>query len=188
MYKLIEWSEDLDLSDFYVEANKRGFYNNSSQKTMVDCFRNEREWKVWILYHNNIACGSVGAHSLDILGHKSYRILARTCAFAEHRPNIGLMSIRKMIKQHQAVVSQLYIPKCIEWIGVDKDMYITSNKSVVGSQRMVHNIYCPELEKIGVFVKHTELEYRGHLQTFWKLDADKFLDDIKKYPRWSVEQ
>jgi len=42
MYKIIPWSEDLDLSNFYAEADRRGFVNNASQKAMIDCFRNER--------------------------------------------------------------------------------------------------------------------------------------------------
>jgi len=40
MYELIEFSPSLDLSDFYAEAERRGHVNNSSQKVMVDCFRN----------------------------------------------------------------------------------------------------------------------------------------------------
>jgi len=65
MHKTIEWSQDLDLTEFYSEATHRGFINNSSQKTMIDCFRNEREWNAWILYKNNRAIGSVAAHSFD---------------------------------------------------------------------------------------------------------------------------
>ena len=37
MYKIVSWSEDLDLTEFYAEAERRGFANNSSQKAMVDC-------------------------------------------------------------------------------------------------------------------------------------------------------
>ena len=49
MYKVSKWNELLDLSDFYAEAERRGFKNNSSQTAMIDCFRNEREWEAWIL-------------------------------------------------------------------------------------------------------------------------------------------
>ena len=50
---MIPWTEDLDLSIFYQEAEKRGFKNNSSKKMLVDSFRNEKEWSVWILYYND---------------------------------------------------------------------------------------------------------------------------------------
>ena len=42
MYKLINYSDDLDLNSFYANALKRGFVNNSSKKTMIDCFANEK--------------------------------------------------------------------------------------------------------------------------------------------------
>ena len=29
MYKIIPWNKDLDLTDFYKEAEKRGFVNNA---------------------------------------------------------------------------------------------------------------------------------------------------------------
>ena len=41
MYKIVPWTEDLDLTEFYVEAQHRGFVNNASQKAMIDCFRDK---------------------------------------------------------------------------------------------------------------------------------------------------
>jgi hypothetical protein len=88
MHKLKEWDPSLDLTEFYSEATRRGFVNNSSQKAMIDCFRNEKEWSVWILYDNDRAIGSVAAHSFDdVMGPNSYRILTRVCTFAESRPS-----------------------------------------------------------------------------------------------------
>ena len=54
MYKVVEWSNNLDLTNFYSEATRRGFVNNASQKAMIDCFRNEREWNAWILYNGDL--------------------------------------------------------------------------------------------------------------------------------------
>ena len=184
MYKLIEWSEDLDLNYFYAEADRRGFENNSSQKVMIDCFKNEREFKAWILYKDDLPVGSVAAHSLDILGPNAYRICVRTCAFTEYRPISGLLTVNRMIREHQHITPQFYIPACIEWAGVENDLYISSNNSPVGTQRMVHNIYCPTMEKMGLLKKTHDIEYRGHLQSFWKLDSKKFLQDLERYPRW----
>ena len=42
MHKMVQWNKDLDLSEFYNEAGRRGFVNNASQKVMIDCFQNER--------------------------------------------------------------------------------------------------------------------------------------------------
>jgi len=184
MYKLIEWSSNLDLSEFYKKAEQRGFDNNASQSAMVNCFDNERLAKIWILYQNDHAVGSVAAHSLDILGSTSYRICARTCSFAEARPSRALITINRLILEHQNLTAQFFIPAAIDWCGKTSNMYISSHPSNVGTQRLVHNIYCPTLEKHGILTKSIDLEYRGHLQTFWKLNVSNFLTDLAKYPRW----
>jgi hypothetical protein len=179
MYKIIPWSDDLDLTDFYAEANRRGFANNASQEAMIDCFRNEREWCVWILYHNNLAVGSVGAHSIE----EGYRICARTCVLTHLLP-IDTLRTRNQIVTHQHVTAQFFMPTCIEWVG-NNDMYITSHPSDVGTQKLVHSIWGPSLEKTGVLTRSFEKHYRGHKQTFWKLHSEVFLEQLSKVDRWS---
>jgi hypothetical protein len=185
MYKLIPWSSDLDLSAFYAEAERCGFTNNSSQQVMVDCFAKEERSCVWILYRDDRAVGSVAAHSLPELGLNSYRICARTCIFADARPIHALGTANRQIKEHQNLTAQFFIPMCIEWCGADSNMYISSHPSEVGKQRPVHNIYCPTLVKTGTLERTCELEYRGHLQTFWKLKVNTFLTQLNQYPRWN---
>lgn len=184
MYQIIPWTSDLDLNSFYKEARNRGFENNSSEDKMINCFKNEREFKAWILYKDNVPVGSVAAHSLDILGTNSYRICVRTCNLTETRPINGLLTLNRMMAQHQHVTPQFFIPANIEFCGRDSNMYISSNNSPVASQRLVHNLYCPTMEKLGILAKTCEIEYRGHLQTFWKLNVDNFYESLNKYPRW----
>jgi hypothetical protein len=183
MYDLIEWTESLDLTEFYSIAKQKGFTNNSSQKALVDCFKNEEDWRVWILYYNNIAAGSVACHSLNVLPN-SYRICARTCVITELLPIQHLRSLGYTIKRHQNITAQFYIPKCIEFAGKDKDLYITSHASEVGTQRAVHQIYCPALVETGALTKAHEIMYRGSVQTFWKLNTEVFLDQLNKETRW----
>ena len=77
-YKLVEWSSDLDLREFYQKANQRGHFNNGSQSRLIDCFRNEKKFQSWILYDGEEAVGSVAAHSFDdVRGKGSYRVLTR---------------------------------------------------------------------------------------------------------------
>lgn len=184
MFKMIPWSSDLDLTEFYETATKKGFINNSSQKMLVNCFDNEREKQVWILYNNDIAIGSVAAHSLDFFGENSYRICARTCTFSESRSSMGLITARKLILHHQNYTHQFFIPECINWAGKDKDLYISSHESTVASHRLVHTIYCPLLTSAGLLEKTAVVEYRGTVQTFWRLNVEKFLEDIERYPKW----
>lgn len=178
MYKIIPWTPELDLTEFYAEAGRRGFVNNASQKSMIDCFRNEREWCVWILYYNNKAVGSVGAHSID----EGYRICARTCVLSDLLPATTLRT-RNQIATHQHYTAQFFMPACIEW--AKGDMYITTHASDVGTQRLVHTIWGPTLEKTGVLTRAFEKEYRGHVQTFWKLNSSVFLEQLNKVERWN---
>jgi len=183
MYKIVPWSTDLDLTSFYQKADSKGYKNNSSEKVLVNCFDKEREKQVWILYYNNKPVGSVAAHSLDLFSESSYRICARTCLFTDELPLNSLRTI-KGITQHQNVTAQFLIPVCIDWAGRDKDLFISSNQSQEASQRLVHTIFCPALEKTGILMHWGDYFYRGHIQSFWKLNVDKFLEDLNKYGRW----
>lgn len=184
MFKLIPWSDDLDLTDFYKGASLRGYENNSNQKMLVDCFRSEDRWQVWILYYNNEAVGSVASHSLNILGSNAYRICARTCVFTDKIPRNHVRNLRYTIKEHQNPTAQFFIPACIEWAGRDKDLYITSNESIIASQRQVHRIYCPALVETTALEKTTEIYYRGQNQTAWKLNVDTFYKQLEEFGRW----
>jgi hypothetical protein len=175
MYKVIPWSAELDLTDFYSEAAKKGFVNNSSQRSIIDCFKNEKKWQVWILYYNNQAVGSVAAHSID----EGYRICARTCVLTHLLPT-NTIRTRNQIVNHQHITAQFLMPVCIDWVGNAGNMYITSHPSEVGTQRLVHTIWGPSLEKTGVLTRAFEKEYRGHVQTFWQLNSSVFLEQLEK--------
>ena len=180
MYKMVEWNETLDLEEFYQEAERRGHRNNANQKSMIDCFKNEDKWNAWILYKDDKAIGSVVAHSFPEMN--GYRILARTCVLDGVRNSKGLGTGRRYIVEHQNLTSQYFVPTCIEWCGVDSDMYVTSNNEEAGSQRLVNKIYFPLLEKQGEFKKVKEINYRNTEQIVWKLNAHKFLENLRKYP------
>lgn len=185
MFNMVPWSEDLDLTDFYKGAQLRGFENNSSQKILVDCFRVEREWQVWILYYNSEPIGSVACHTFDHMGENSYRFCARTCVFSDKIPrDKNLPYTLAAIKAHQNVAGQFFIPTCIEWAGRNKQLFITSNNSPVASQRQVHRIYCPALAQTGALEKITDIQYRGELQTAWKLNVDVFYKQLDNFGRW----
>lgn len=184
MFKLVPWSENLDLTDFYREAGRRGYENNSSQKTMIDCFCNETEWAAWILYQNKKAIGSVACHSFeDVMGPGSYRVLARCCILDGARENGGLMTARTAIAEHQNLTDQFLLPTCIEW-AKGKRIFATSNLSKVASQRLVHLIYFPTLEKMNLVTKIKEVHYRGTDQTVWEIHSDLFMKHLNLFNRW----
>jgi hypothetical protein len=184
MHKIVQWTPDLDLDEFYIEASRRGFVNNSSQKAMIDCFHNEREWNAWILYEDDRAIGSVAAHSFDEVIPNSYRILTRVCTFAEARPSKGLITPKRLVAEHQNLTDQFLLPQCIEWVNNRGRMFATSNVSKEASQRLVHSYYFPTLAKLGIVSKIKEINYRNTDQTVWEIHADKFLENLERYPRW----
>jgi hypothetical protein len=185
MYKIVPWSESLDLTYFYDQARYRGFVNNQSQKVMVDCFRSEKEWAVWILYENDLPIGSVAAHTFnEVMGENTFRILTRVCTFAEARPSNGLITPKRLIAEHQNLTDQFLLPTCINWVNNRGRMFATSNASKEASQRLVHSHYFPTLAKIGIVEKIKDVTYRNTYQTVWEIFPDKFLENLNKYPRW----
>lgn len=190
MFKVIPWSEDLDVSltEFYSEAARRGFVNNASRKVMVDCFRKEREWAVWILYYKDKPVGSVAAHSFDdVMGPNSYRIAARTCVFTDQLDGAYGSALRtiSVITKHQNPTAQFLIPVCINWAPKGSNLYITSNENSEGTQRRVHRTFGPALEAKGQMKKIKDVYYRNTNQTVWQLFPEEFLKDLNSYPRWS---
>lgn len=183
MYTVVKWSESLDLTEFYTEAEHRGFANNTSQKVMIDCFRNEPEWAAWILYQDGKAVGSVAAHSFNEIGTDCYRVLARTCTFGTARPTGGLITPKKLIAEHQNLTDQFLLPVCLEW-AKGKRVFATSNESTVASQRLVHRHYFPTLEKLGIVHRVGDMFYRNTEQTVWQIYPEQFLANLERYPRW----
>jgi len=187
MYKIVPWSIDLDLKEFYKNAENKKFVNNSSKEKLVDCFNNEREKQVWILYHDDEPIGSVAAHSFDdVMGPNTYRIAARTCVFTDKIKSTYGNGLRtyKVITENQNPTAQFLIPVCIEWAPKGSRLFITSNESTVGTQRRVHNIFGPLMENQGMMKRIKTVFYRGHEQTIWELFPDRFYEVLNKYPRW----
>jgi len=184
MFKIIPWDESLDLADFYRIAGLKGFTNNSSQKAMIDCFDREPEKCVYILYYNDIAVGSVAAHTFDIMGENSYRICARTCVFSDMIPYKSLRT-RNQIVTHQHVTSQFLIPACIEWAPKGSRLFITSTDSDLGTQRLVHRIFGPAMAQTGQMQRIGDVVYRNTNQTVWELFPDVFYNELRKYPTWN---
>lgn len=187
MFSVVPWSQNLDLSKFYEDAKSRGFENNSSQKALVDCFKNEKEKQVWILYFGDEAVGSVAAHSFDdVMGPTSYRIAARTCVFTDKLtgPYGSALRTISVITKHQNPTAQFLIPTCIEWASPNSKLYITTNENAVGTQKRVHNIFGPALERQGAMKRIKDVFYRGTNQTVWELYPDVFYEQLNRYPRW----
>ncbi len=172
-YKIIPWSPDLDLSEFYSEAGRRGYENNHSQKTMFDCFLNEREWAGWMLEYNGKFIGGVCIHSFDdVMGPNTYRILARTCTFTSETHKPWPHTKQTIIVEQQCCATQFFIPISIQWAGEGKRFFATSNANPMGSQQRVNNLWFPMQAELGRFswVKETIKDAIGTKSEFVKVD------------------
>ena len=185
-YKLVKWTPELDLAEFYATAESKGFVNNASQKMLVDSLAKEKEWCVWILYYKDKAVGSVGAHSFPEMGEDAYRIAVRTCIFTDQLDGAYGNALRtiSVITKHQNPTAQFLIPACVEWCPPWGTLYITSNESKIGTQRRVHNIFGPALERQGVIKKAATLNYRRTDQTVWEFNVNEFNKQLDLYGRW----
>jgi hypothetical protein len=188
MYRLIEYSPDLDLSAFYEEASRRGYENNSSQKAMFDCFHSEREWTGWMLEYQGKFIGGVCIHSFDdVMGPDTYRILARTCTFTSETHKPWPHTRKSIIVEQQCCATQFFIPMSIAWAGKGKRLFATSNANPMGSQQRVNNLWFPQQEKLGRFSWSKEVFYRGCSQNVWELNVDNFWESIPKHLRWECK-
>jgi hypothetical protein len=182
-YKLVPYSESIDLTEFYLQAESKGFKNNSNKKMLVDSISTEKKWKIWLLKYNNKIVGSTGAHSFPEMGENSFRILCRTCVFTDQLP-ISRLRTKTGILTHQSVTPQFFIPTCIEWAGVQNNLYVTTNENSEGTQRLVHNIWAPMLAESKCLKKIDQIKYRGTHQTVWQLNVQEFYKQLERYPRW----
>lgn len=181
MLKLVEFNENLNLQSFYDECTKRGLINNNSQEKIYDSFKRYNKFQTWILFKDKNPVGSVVTHSFEDYKPNSYRILARTCVLSDKSPFKFIRTI-KNIKEHQHIVARYFLPNCIEWCGIESDMYITTHPENTGTMKAVHNVFIKVLVNKGLVKKVDEIYYRNSLQTIWKVNGRKLLEDIKKYP------
>ena len=186
-FKLIRYSDNLDLTEFYKTAEQKGFVNNSSKKMLVDSLSNEDRYMVWLLTYKTKIIGSTAAHSFPEMGPDSYRIACRICTFTDALPKeYQMVRTRETIRTHQTTTQQFFQPAGIMWAGFNKNYYVTTNENAEGTQRLVHSIVAPTLESTGVYTKIKELDYRGTRQTVWRINADvyfKQLYDVKQWPQ-----
>ena len=187
MYKLIPYSDDLDLSEFYATAKERGFDNNADKHMLVETIAKEDKWQVWMLLYDNKIVGSTAAHSFPEMGANSYRIAVRTCAFTDMMP-IRHARTRQGVVEHKHVSPQFFMTAGIEYFGKSNNFFITSNGNAAGTQRRVHRTWAPLLQREGTLSKECDLHYRGTDQTVWRVNVDKFYEDLDRYGRWPIDR
>ena len=184
-FKLVPYSDKLNLETFYHTADQKGFVNNSTKKMLVDSLSKEDRYQVWMLLWNGKVIGPTAAHSFPEMGPDSYRIACRICTFTNELPKeYQMVRTRETIKTHQTTTQQFFQPAGIMWAGFNKNYYVTTNENAEGTQRLVHSIVAPTLESTGVYTKVKELNYRGTQQTVWRVNADVYFKQLQQVKAW----
>ena len=184
-FKLVPYSEQLNLETFYQTANQKGFVNNSTKKMLVDSLSREDRYQVWMLLWNDKVIGSTAAHSFPEMGPDSYRIACRICTFTDELPKeYQVVRTRDTIRNHQTTTQQFFQPAGIRWAGVNKNYYVTTNENAEGTQRLVHSIVAPTLESTRVYTRIKDMDYRGTRQTVWRVNADVYFKQLEQVKQW----
>jgi hypothetical protein len=193
MWKIESYNGTQDLSDWYIAANNKKYYNNSNSEMLLNFLDTEDDAKLFLLYYKNKIVGNVATHkltSLGILGKNAYRIAARVCVIHDlidgQRKFKSLRSVKHHIN-HDHVAAQFLFPACIEYAGRNNSLYISTHVSKIASQRAVHERWAPYWQSIKLLDSPIELEYRGTFQSFWKLNVDYFYKTLKEQ-RWPEAQ
>jgi hypothetical protein len=179
-----------DLTEFFIEAERRRFYNNSNADMLLKSLENEIDANLFLLYNAERIIGCVVSHKLqglEILGSPAYRIGARICVLSHlvqgHRLHNTMRNLRNAPRPHDHPSAQFLIPACIEHCGRDANMYISTHPSPIAKQRAVHTRWAPEWRKQGFLEDPIELEYRGTIQSFWKFKVDNYYKEMQD-ERW----
>jgi hypothetical protein len=172
MYKIVQWRQNLNLSTFYEKALAKQYMNNINQEVMVNQLKNENVWKGFVLYRDLDPIGFTSLHSIFDIDPKGYRILCRTALIESPERVISRDSVRK----HKHLTSRYLAPACLN--SVEGNCYISTNKSKVASQRLVHNIFMPIWKEMGIAEDVFKTNYRGHEQTFWLINKQAFLESL----------
>lgn len=186
MYRFETYDGSQDLTQWFEDAEKHGYYNNSSKEMLIDYIAKYEDATLFLLYYNDKIVGNSVVHSLKglgILGKNAYRIGARTCLVRDHIDGNRVYAPRSWgpINHHTL---QMLFPVCIEHVGRDKPVYISTHEGGVGSQNRVHRVWTKRFtNQLGVTKDPIELEYKGTFQTFYRIDVDR-LYELLKDARW----
>jgi len=184
MYKFEIYDGSQDLTQWFKDAKEHGYYNNSSKEMLIDYIAKYEDATLFLLYYNDRIVGNSVVHSLkelSILGKDAYRIGARTCLIRDHIDGNRVYAPANGPVNHHTV--QMLLPVCIEHVGRDKPVYISTHEGGVGSQDRVHKVWTYFTNKLGITTDSIEIEYKGTFQTFRRIDVDRMYELLKE-ARW----
>ena len=184
MYRFEIYDGSQDLTQWYKDAEEKNFYNNSSDEMLVNWVKKQEEGTLFLLYYKDNIVGNSVVHKLsglDILGKNAYRIGARTCLIRDKIDGGRVYAPANGPINHHTC--QMLLPVCIEHVGRDKPVYISTHEGGVGSQDRVHKVWTYFTNKLGITTDTLELEYKEKFQTFRRIDVERMYQLLRE-DRW----
>lgn len=160
-------SPDIDLTNFFYEANKLGYEDNNSYDRL--------HGQVFVLLKTGVAKGMCIVHEFQ----DGYRILSRTCILPSFYEQSSIIT-QADIKRYQFPFQKWLMAACVEYCK-DSPMYITTSDNDKGGQRLVHKIWAPMMEDMGVLKYLRPIVYRKSNHHLWKVNGTEFVKQHAKY-------
>jgi len=174
MYTVKEYHPKMDLNQFYEEARKRNYHNNDSYESMIKPFEDLPDTKIFILYYNNRVVGTSISHPFL----NGYRIFTRLCVFIDMTHFQGCWT-PQIFKRHQHVTPQIFFREHSKLKG---PLYFTTHSENTGKMTSMHRSVTKWLEECEIINWWGDINYRGCVQSVWKVNTQKWLNDMNKYP------
>lgn len=174
MYTVKEYREGMDLSSFYEEARKRKRHNNDSYESMIKPFEGLPDVKILLLYYGSIPVGcSISEPFLD-----GYRIFVRLCVLNHLIPKQRHGTVAAF-KKHQHITARFFLK---EHAKLNARLYFTTHPSDTAKMQAVHKKATKWFSEIGVIEYYSTRQVRGSTQMVWKVNTEKWLDQMAHEP------
>jgi hypothetical protein len=184
-FKIVQWHKGIDLTEYYAGAEAVGHVNNASQKMLIDCFNNEREFVLNLLYEDDTIIGTQIIHTFDEVGPNAWR--AGRTSLIKKPPDEIRLSGMSQISKLQNYTDQFFHSTAIKFVTErNGELYSTTNANPEGSQSLVNKIYFPKLAKMGIVENLGEMDYRYTKQTLWKFNFERFWELYNLFPKWKL--
>ena len=84
----------------------------------------------------------------------------------------------QIFKRHQHVTPQIFFR---EHSKLNGPLYFTTHAEDTGKMMSMHKSVTKWLEECGIINWMGDINYRGCVQSVWKVNAKKWIDDMKDY-------
>ena len=191
MFNIIQYSDQLDLSEFYQNARDQGFFRHADPS--VFDYDRELRAQAWIIYKDNKPIGSFAAHTAfprpEFKGQLAYMIWNSMCIL-QHEP-IGKFGPRAFHYGHQNIMSQIVSPVCIKWVyeqeGTDDiNMYSAFIENRPPPYNKVADKFHHRYRQSGYVQFYQTSQIGADTVQWWSVDHKLFMRDHEASQKWPI--